>query len=95
MTALQNQTLVLVIKAIFVLRSWMDQNFGAGLPYIRDVMADMEVCEEQNHTWQLGTTSCGHSIRGNKVDFIDIINHRIAALSVRNRYSEHFCPQSW
>jgi hypothetical protein len=50
LTALQNQTLVLVTKAIFVLRSWMSQNSGAGLSYIRDVMADMEVWEEQNRT---------------------------------------------
>ena len=45
--------------------------------------------------WQLVTTSCGHNRRNDKFLFYYSFKHIKAARAVRNRYAEHFCPQTW
>ena len=76
MTALQIEIFDLVTKASFILNKYLWQNSAAGFPFNIDGIANTEVWEEENHIWQLATSSCGHSRRDEKLRFYYSFNHR-------------------
>jgi len=86
---------VLPPKVILILHNELRQNSAAGLSFLWRNSQHRSVGRRKTSSgsWLLHVKDTAEGMIN--VAFIDSNNHTKAACAVRNRYAEHFCPQTW